>query len=82
MFSNILLAYCIISTCIIKNKIIKYIKYNIKMPLRMSMCFTSSKQVNANTNTNINNLQYFKSSSYMNLDQLKKSKGCSACSDN
>ena len=54
------------------------------MPLRMSMCFTSSKQVYANTNTNtsINNLQYFKSSSYMNLDQLKKSKGCSACSDN
>ena len=50
------------------------------MPLRMSMCFTSSKQVYTNTNTN--NLQYFKSSSYMNLDQLKKSKGCSACSDN
>jgi len=54
------------------------------MPLRMSMCFTSSKQVytNTNTNTNTTNLQYFKSSSYMNLDQLKKSKGCSACSDN
>ena len=54
------------------------------MPLRMSMCFTSSKQVytNTNTNTNTTNIQDFKSSSYMNLNQLKKSKGCSACSDN
>jgi hypothetical protein len=53
------------------------------MPL-MSLCFTSSNKVYTNTNTNQIpiNLQYFKSSSYMNLYQFKNSKGCSACSDN
>lgn len=56
------------------------------MPLRMSMCFTSSTKVvnkpnNVNRNiSNLNNLQYFGGSSYMNLDQLKRAKGCSACS--
>ena len=64
------------------------------MPFKMSMCFTNSNQVNANiqknananatiqknANINISNLLFFNNTSYMNLDQLKRSRGCSSCS--
>lgn len=52
------------------------------MPLKMSMCFTSRKQIITTTTTtsNTNNLRQFNNSSYMNLHLLVKSKTCSACS--
>ena len=49
------------------------------MPLRMSMLFTNHTNI-VNKPKNINNLQILNGYSYMNLNELRKSKSCSACS--